>query len=97
MERSAGGALGLLRIGFFAGMMLLGGVAVFIGVVFLLATGYGGPISISYASKGQTVMETIRQTDDPGRYWRLYLFMGVAPVVLGGLAGWLGYRAFKRG
>lgn len=86
----------MLKMVFFGGLVLLGSVAVFLGVVFLLATGYDGPIAISYLRDGQTVVETVRKADDAGRYWRLYTIMGLAPLMLGAAAAWLGVRTLRR-
>lgn len=88
--------MAMLKVVFFAGLVLLGAVAVFLGSVFLLSVGFEGPISISYLQKGQSVIETVHRADDPARFWRLYATMGLAPLLLGAVAAVLGVRALKR-
>jgi hypothetical protein len=89
--------MALVRIVFFAGLVVLGAIGLFLGLVFLLATGSDGPIAISYmAESGKTVIETVQRSEDPDRYWRLYTTMGILPLVGGAAATWFGVRAFRR-
>ena len=94
-DRLGGGASSFIKIAFFAGLVVLGAVAMFLGVVFLIATGSDGPIMISYVDEGKTVMETVTKSENPGRFWQLYAMMGVAPLLLGAIATLFGVRWFR--
>ncbi len=82
---------------FLAGAALLGGVAVFLGVVVLITSGTSGAISWSYAVEGRTIAETVTRAADPGRFWQLYGLLGALPAVAGAVAVWLGVRGLRRG
>ena len=86
----------LLRIVFLAGVVLLGAVGVFLGAIVMLTGWHAGAISLSYMQDGKAVSETVSRAADGARFWRLFLAMGAAPVVIGLAALIFGVRALRR-
>jgi hypothetical protein len=86
----------LLRMVFLAGVVLLGGVGVFLGVIVMLIGWQAGAISLSYVQDGKDVAETVSRAADGARFWRLFLAMGAAPAVLGLAALIFGVLALRR-
>lgn len=75
--------MAIFKLGFFAVAAFISGVAVFVGCVLMLAALKSGQISMSYVSGGQPVSETVTQALDNGRFWLLFVVIGLAPAVLG--------------
>lgn len=86
----------ILKLAFYAGLVMFGAVGMYMGVVFLIVFGNDAPISISYPQNGRVISETITRAADPSRYFRMQILVGYAPLVLGALALWFGLRWFKR-
>lgn len=82
----------MFRAGLAVAAMLLGAIAAFTGVVMIASSLQSGSVSLSYNSGDSIISETVTRAGDAVRYWQLVAALGVAPVVLGGLAarwGWL--------
>jgi hypothetical protein len=86
----------LLKMIFFAGLVLLGGIAVFIGGIVMLTSLQSGAIVLTSGPSGSEVTETITRAADESRFWRLYAVLGVTPLVVGGAVLWWGVRAFRQ-
>jgi hypothetical protein len=86
----------LLRIVFLAGVVVLGGVGVFLGILVMGTSWQAGAISLSYVQDGKTVSDTVSRSADGARFWRLFVSMGAAPAVIGLAAVVLGVRAIRR-
>ena len=86
----------LLRLGFFAGLAFIGGVAVFMGAIVMLTSWQNGAIMLSYTAGGKSMTDTVSRAGDAAQFWRLYAMMGIAPVVLGAAAIWYGVRKIKQ-
>lgn len=78
------------------GLVVLGAVAAYMGLV-VIATSLGtGEISIGSGKAGQTVFTTTRRADDPGGYWLRVAGLGLAPAVLGIGCTVFGWRRLGR-
>ncbi len=86
----------LLRIVVLAGVVVLGAVGVFLGLVVMLTSWQAGTIALSYVQDGKTVSDTVSRVADGARFWRLFLAMGAAPAVIGLAAMLLGVRALRQ-
>jgi hypothetical protein len=86
----------LLRIVFLAGVVVLGGVGVFLGILVMVTGWQTGAISLSYVQDGKTVSDTVFRASDSARFWRLFGLMGAVPAVIGLAAVLLGVRAIRR-
>jgi hypothetical protein len=86
----------ILKLAFYAGLVLFGAVGMYICAVFFLTSGFGGPISISYPQNGRVINETITRAGDASRHFQMQMLMGYGPGLLGALALWFGLRWFKR-
>jgi len=88
--------MAMLKLAFYAGLVLFGVVGMYMGAVFFLAAGLSGPISISYPQDGKVISETVSRATDGARHFRLQLMLGWAPVLLGAVALYAGVRWFRR-
>ena len=86
----------LFRMALLGGVVFLGAVGVFLGVVVMLTSWQNGAITWSYTDAGRDVTQTVTRAADAARYWRLYGTMGVLPAVLGAAAVLFGLRALRR-
>lgn len=86
----------LLRAGLAVAAILIGAIAVMLGVILIWSTLQTGSISLSYGSGAGSVSETISRTADGARYWKMISLLGVAPAVLGLFAAMWGWRAINR-
>jgi hypothetical protein len=86
----------LLRIVFLAGVVVLGSVGAFLGILVMVTGWQTGAITLSYVQDGKTVFDTISRSADGARFWRLFVWMGGAPAVIGLAAVLLGVRAIRR-
>jgi hypothetical protein len=86
----------LLRIVFLAGVVALGAVGVFLGILVMVTGLQVGSITLSYVQDGATISDTVSRASDGARFWRLFVSMGAAPAVVGLAAVVLGVRALRR-
>jgi hypothetical protein len=78
------------------GLVVLGAVAAYMGLV-VLATSLGtGEISIGSGKAGETVVRTTRRAEDAGGYWLRVAGLGLAPAALGIACAIFGWRRLGR-
>ena len=80
---------------FFAGIVVLGGVAVFLGAIVIASSLHVGSLTLNYEVDGKPVVESISRAGDAARYWKLFSLMGVLPCILGIAAVWWGVRTLR--
>jgi hypothetical protein len=87
--------MGMFKLAFMAVVAFLSAIGIFIGCVTLLTSLQNGAIALSYDSGGKAITETISRAGDSDRFWRLLLWMGLAPIVIGVGALWYSVRKLR--
>lgn len=84
----------VFKLAFYGMLMLLGAVAVFLG----MATGYmalsSGELTFAYDAGGRTLSSTVNRASDPSAFWRSFALACLLPVIGGALTVWYGRRGF---
>lgn len=87
---------GMLRFVFLAGLVFLGGVALFVGAVVTGSALSNGVIDYSYGAGSHAVRHTVTRAGDPEGFWRGVGLLGGLPMLLGALSIWWGRREMLR-
>jgi hypothetical protein len=86
----------MFRAGLAAAAVFIGAIAALLGVVILVSALGSGTISLSYGAGVTAVTDTVSQSGDPSRFWRLVAALGAAPAMLGAAAATWGFRQLRR-
>jgi hypothetical protein len=87
--------MNLVRLAFGAGLVGLGGIAVFMGLAVLLSSLSSEKAQYSVVRDGKTVTTSIDKVTDPDGYWRMLRWTGGLPALLGLIAIVGGRRILK--
>lgn len=85
----------MFRAALAVGMIFIGGIAAFLGGIVLGSALSTGTIVLSYGTGSNATTEVVSHAADPGRFKEFALMLGGAPLVLGGLAAWWGWRTLR--
>ena len=88
--------MAIFRMGFHAGLVLIGAIAVFVGLAVAGIALKDGSLTYSYLVDGQRVAQTIARAANADRYWQMLMLWGGIPILLGALAAWHGWRQLTR-
>ncbi len=86
----------MFKAGLAAAAVFIGAIAALLGVVMLVSALGSGTIAMSYGAGAGAVSETVSQSTDPDRFWRLVAALGAAPAVIGAAAVVWGMRQLRR-
>jgi hypothetical protein len=86
----------MFRAGLAAAAVFIGAIAALLGVVILVSALGSGTLSLSYGAGAAAVTETVSQSGNPDRFWRLVAALGAAPAALGAAAALWGLRQLRR-
>lgn len=76
-------------------MVIIGGIAAFLGGIVLGSALRTGSIILNYGAGERATSEVVSRTADPSRFNELALMLGAGPLVLGVLAVWWGWRTLR--
>jgi hypothetical protein len=85
----------MLRVALAVGAVFIGAIAVFIGAILITTAVQTGQIMLSYGEGASAVAETVRQTAEPARFWRLVAGLGALPMAVGLIAVRWGWRTLS--
>ena len=86
----------MLRIAVLIMCILFGGVGALFGVATTLGMLRSGEVSYTSPSNGTATTRTATREQQPNEFWRLFVFLGLVPLVGGSVAAWYGWRAISR-
>lgn len=86
----------MMRAGMAVALVIIGGCAAFLGAVVLISGLSTGSIALSYGEGARATSEVVTRSADAARFMRLLLALGAAPLALGSLAAWWGWRTLRR-
>jgi hypothetical protein len=87
--------MGMLKLGFLAGVAFLAAIAIYMGLMILLTSLKLGSITLDYNIGPQAITDTVTRAGEPGRFWQLLMAMGVLPLVGGAAAMWYAVRKLR--
>jgi hypothetical protein len=85
----------MFRAALAVAMVFIGGIAAFLGGIVLASALSTGSIILNYGTGSRATKEVVSRAADPARFNEFALMLGAAPLVLGGLAAWWGWRSLR--
>lgn len=85
----------MFRAGMAVAMVFVGGIAALLGTVLLASALSTGTIVLNYGAGSRATTEVVSRATDAARFNEYALMLGVAPLVLGALAAWWGWRTLR--
>lgn len=85
----------MFRAALAVAMVFIGGIAAFLGGIVLASALSTGAIILNYGTGSRATTEVVSRAADPSRFNEFALMLGAAPLVLGGLAAWWGWRTIR--
>lgn len=85
----------MFRAALAVAMIFIGGIAAFLGGVVLGSALSTGTIVLNYGTGSKAATEVVSRAADPARFNEFALMLGAAPLLLGGLAAWWGWRTLN--